>query len=121
MMTKKTLDKLDRPAIYVGTYHKYASGSIAGAWIYPGDYDSYEELKNDRLLFISFVFFHGFSQGVFYNGVAGNAFSPLGFEKGNYIGIGFTHEANGKDIFVFLVPFVGVFLVSAHDTSISRV
>ena len=36
----------NKPAIYVGTYHKYASGSIAGAWIYPGDYDSYEELMD---------------------------------------------------------------------------
>lgn len=33
----------DRPAVYVGTYHKYNSGSIYGKWMCPGDYDTYEE------------------------------------------------------------------------------
>lgn len=33
----------DRPAVYVGTYHKYASGSIDGRWVNPGDYESYED------------------------------------------------------------------------------
>ena len=31
------------PAVYVGTYRKYNEGSIFGAWIYPGEYDSYDE------------------------------------------------------------------------------
>ena len=32
-----------RPAVYVGTYGKYNEGSIYGAWLYPGDYDSISE------------------------------------------------------------------------------
>ena len=32
-----------RPAVYVGTYGKYNDGSIAGAWMYPGDYDTLDE------------------------------------------------------------------------------
>ena len=32
-----------RPAVYVGTYGKYNEGSIYGAWLNPGDYDTYED------------------------------------------------------------------------------
>jgi antirestriction protein len=31
-----------KPAIYVGTYHKYNCGSIYGAWLYLDDYDTPE-------------------------------------------------------------------------------
>lgn len=34
---------LDRPALYVGTYGKYAAGSIAGAWLCLEDYASRDE------------------------------------------------------------------------------
>ena len=33
----------NKPAVYVGTYGKYASGDISGAWISPGMYDSLAE------------------------------------------------------------------------------
>lgn len=32
-----------RPSVYVGTYGKYLEGSIAGAWLNPGDYESIED------------------------------------------------------------------------------
>lgn len=35
--------EINKPAVYVGTYHKYASGSIYGEWLCPGDFGSYEE------------------------------------------------------------------------------
>ena len=35
-----------RPAVYVGTYHKYASGSIRGGWVNPGDFDTYEDFMD---------------------------------------------------------------------------
>jgi antirestriction protein len=31
------------PSVYVGTYHKYNCGSIAGAWLDLTDFDSSEE------------------------------------------------------------------------------
>ncbi|OVZ88312.1 antirestriction protein [Yersinia kristensenii] len=31
------------PAVYVGTYHKYNCGSIAGQWLYLTDFDSEED------------------------------------------------------------------------------
>ncbi len=33
----------ERPAIYVGTYHKYNCGSIEGKWLHLDDYSSIEE------------------------------------------------------------------------------
>lgn len=33
----------DRPAVYVGTYGKYAEGSIDGEWVHPGDFDTKED------------------------------------------------------------------------------
>jgi antirestriction protein len=38
-----TSDITDQPAVYVGTYHKYNSGSIAGSWIDLTLVDSKEE------------------------------------------------------------------------------
>ena len=38
---KNPLD--DAPAVYVGTYGKYAAGSIAGKWLKLSDYASYED------------------------------------------------------------------------------
>lgn len=32
-----------RPAVYVGTYGKYNEGSIYGAWLNPGDYDTIDD------------------------------------------------------------------------------
>lgn len=40
-MTKTTSE--ERPAIYVGTYGKYNSGSIAGKWLYPDEYSDWHE------------------------------------------------------------------------------
>jgi len=35
----------DNMSVYVGTYHKYASGSIEGRWMRLSDYDSFEEFE----------------------------------------------------------------------------
>lgn len=36
----------DQPAIYVGTYHKYNSGSIAGAWVDMTEISDREDFEN---------------------------------------------------------------------------
>jgi len=41
-MTKNDLT----PRVYVGTYHKYASGSIEGAWLDLTDYSDWEEFHD---------------------------------------------------------------------------
>lgn len=43
ILAKHRLDGEDAPALYVGTYHKYNCGSIAGAWLNLTTFDSYEE------------------------------------------------------------------------------
>ena len=42
-VTMEILYEDGQPSVYVGTYRKYSEGSLKGAWISPGLYESYDE------------------------------------------------------------------------------
>lgn len=37
--------KHERLGLYIGTFGKYAAGDLSGAWVYPSDFDKYEDFR----------------------------------------------------------------------------